>query len=498
MRLSPFLVPAMALIALCVRALPRPTYLGVTADEAATTRLGLAAPFGDDLKGSSDAFLALQAASLVREGFAATGGIPLFNVDKSERADFAYYDHHPPGVAIVTALAFRLFGASELVARGVALLFATVTLAVAAGCVRRCCGDGPAIAAALGATLPPMGWYWATHLDYQVPTIAMAALFMERALREAPARSDRWIAGLALVAALAFDFLGVLALLAVVVVRAGSLRSSWRALAGWTALAGATGIVLVLWKTLQGLRHGHAGGRLVDHVAAVWALPPGVGPGRFLGAIGAHLHDLAGGVALAAVAAALALAWSRRIPAELRRFLLAASLFAALAGTLPRMRAFDHPYFQLDWQLPVALACGLLAHRLSGGGAAAAPRARRIAVVATMALLLGFDGGRLELARMRLSAGSELLDRPASHRLGAELAARVPASVRAIALPASSSFNDFVPSWYAGRVVRRLPAGQETRAGFEPTLAFLGLRGAEAWLALDPQWPGRGGFEPLR
>ena len=99
---SPLLTFLIVILSLLLRAAIPPIYVGAPDEQPPPSALGLSQPFGDDLKGSSDAFLSLQAKSILDNGLAATGGFPLFNVGKVETRDFAWYDHHPFGVALVT------------------------------------------------------------------------------------------------------------------------------------------------------------------------------------------------------------------------------------------------------------------------------------------------------------------------------------------------------------------------------------------------------------
>src|SRR5262249_30716845 len=137
-------------LSLVLRAAMPPVYLGQPDESTPLPALPLAQPFGDDLKGSSDAFLSLQARSILVNGLSRTGGYPLFNQGRAETQDFAWYDHHPPGVALVTALAFGLFGESELVARSVALLFSTLALIAVVALVQKELGGIAALVTAAG------------------------------------------------------------------------------------------------------------------------------------------------------------------------------------------------------------------------------------------------------------------------------------------------------------------------------------------------------------
>jgi dolichyl-phosphate-mannose-protein mannosyltransferase len=496
---SPLLTLLIVLLSLLLRAAIPPVYVGSHGDTP-LPQLPLAQPFGDDLKGSSDAFLSLQARSILDNGLVATGGFPLFNVGKAETGDFAWYDHHPPGVALVTAAAFHFFGASELVARCVALLFSTITLALLVDLVRRELGGAAAWMTAAGALASPMGCYWATQLDYPIPAIAGATLFLVAALRTPTRGRDVFVAGLALILALSFDFLAVFAVVALFLERLISGPRSAKQLLGWPLFAGVVGAALVGWKTWATGRYGHSpDGPLQQHIAAVWSLPAGVDPVAWIKAVGWNAWTITGPLPLLALAAALlALVAGEKSSLPLKRMFRASLLLALLAGLVPRTRAYDHPYFQLWLTLPVALAFALTAGTWLVVGDEKEPKrtdgpARIVAlitVVVIFAVGLGFT------VWDRHDVNEEI---PSAHRLGRELAAQRPEAA-AFALPAGSRFAQFVPSWYANRVVLHLEEGHDTRS--DPIVAgrleSLGLSKETVWLAKDPRWPGHGGFEELK
>jgi 4-amino-4-deoxy-L-arabinose transferase-like glycosyltransferase len=494
---SPLLTLLIVLLSLLLRAAVPPVYVGKPADDPPLPQLPLAQPFGDDLKGASDAFLSLQAKSILDNGLAATGGFPLFNVGKVETRDFAWYDHHPPGVALVTAAAFHFFGASELVARCVALLFSTITLALLVDLVRRELGGAAAWVTAAGALASPMGCYWATQLDYQVPAIAASTLFLIAALRVPTRGRDVVVAGLALVLALSFDFLAIFAIVALFLERLMTGPRSLRQLFGWPIFAGFVGAALIGWKFWATGRYGHPlGGTLQQQIAEVWNLPEGVDPIAWIKAVGWNAWSVTGPLPVLALAAALlGIVAGEKSSVPLKRMFRASFLLALFAGLAPRARAYDHPYFELWLLLPVALSFALTAGTWLVTGEENEPKrtdgpARIVALIAVVVIFavgLGFT------VWDRRPASEEI---PSAHRLGRELAAAKPAAA-VFALPAASRFIEFVPNWYAHRIVLRLPEGNESRDGIKDVLATLGLSDAEIWLAEPAQWPGRGGFRPL-
>ncbi len=491
-------------VSLALRAWMHPVYVGQLDDTKPLPTLPLAQPFGDDLKGSSDAFLSLQARSILANGLDRTGGFPLFNQGRAETRDFAWYDHHPPGVALATALAFELFGESELVARSVALLFSTLTLVVVVALVRKELGGIAALVTAAGALASPMGSYWATHLDYPVPTLAACTVFLACALRVPLRPRDGFVAAAALALALSFDFLALFAVAALVVERLIAGPRSWRQLLGWPLFAGVVGIGLLAWQHWATSRYGHPlGGTLKEHVEEVWELPPGVESADWWKAIGWNVWEVAGPMPLLALVAGLISVLVReRAPAPIERLFRASLVLALLAGLVPRMRAYDHPYFQLYLQLPIALAFALTVGKwLTPQGIDAPQRADGPAVInGVVAAVVILAAGLFFTVWNRSAAPAA--DVPSAYRLGNQLAPGpgrpVASDVAVVVLPPASQFNEFTPIWYARRLVLRLEPGRETREDLAPRLAPLGLADAPIVLAKGARWPGSEGYEPLK
>lgn len=490
-------------LSLVLRASMRPVYVGQPDETIPAPALPLAQPFGDDLKGASDAFLSLQARSILANGLARTGGFPLFNQGRAETRDFVWYDHHPPGVALATTIAFALFGESELVARSVALLFSTLALIVVVALVQRELGGVAALVTAAGALASPMGSYWATHLDYPVPTLAACTVFLSCALRVPLRPRDGLVAAVALACALAFDYLAVFAVAALLVERLIAGPRSWRQLLGWPLFAGTVLLLLLTWHHWAIGRYGHPmGGSLEEHVAQTWALPPGVELADWWRAVGWNVWEVAGPMPLLALVAGLISVLVReRSPAPLERLFRAGLVLALLAGLVPRTRAYDHPYFQLYLQLPVALAFALTVGKwLTPAGPDAPRRTDGPAVIngVVAALVILAAGLFFTVWNQRDVPAADV---PSACRLGRQLAAGpgqpVATDVAVVALPPASRFNDFTPIWYARRLVLRLPQGMETREALRPRLEPFGLADAPIVLAKGARWPGSEGYEPL-
>ena len=512
MQRCPLLLLAAIVVATLARACVGPVWVGAPDETQPSAAFGLARPFGDDLKGSCDALHSLLAQSLRREGLAATGGWPLLNPTDVEPADYFYYDHHPPGISLLTAAAFGLLGPSEAVARGVALLFATLALLAVALLARRAAGDVVAAFAVVAMAATPGGLYWASQLDYPVPTMAACAWFLALAATDDAPRRGRTVAiGAALAVALGLDFLAVLAPAALFVDRLAFGPRGAKRLLGWPALGAGVVAAIVAWKAWQLSRHGHGDGLTVaGNVAQIWSLPEGVALGDWLRAVERHLRGLVGPLGEALLAFGVVRAWLPGSDGPLRRFVRTTTLLALGAGLLPRMRAWDHAYFQLYWLLPLGGSAALLGRALLPALAAATPataaptssapagarsvewRRKAAALFAAMVAGAFLIDGACSLPRSTIDPS-----RPSAHRLGRELAAKLPDEARLVLLPAGLPLDPITLCWYAGRMVASAPGDPPDRARAVPFLAPFGLEGAPAWWAPGLAWPGREGVRKL-
>lgn len=159
---------------------PRPNRTDAIGAAVLAVLLGVYAAVGlwhlDGLKWDSDEGINVSLAWLVRDGY------PLYA---------RVWSDHAPGYVVVMAWAFRVFGVSLAVARGVTLAFGLVGLAAAALCARevvleqgrsgRAAWCGAWIAAAVLAVAP--NFWWASRaamIDIpmlSVATLAMACVF---------------------------------------------------------------------------------------------------------------------------------------------------------------------------------------------------------------------------------------------------------------------------------------------------------------------------------
>jgi hypothetical protein len=513
MQRCPLLLLAAIVLATLARAWVDPVWVGAPDPDQAQARaaFGLTRPFGDDLKGSSDALHSLLAQSLRREGLAATGGWPLLNPTDVEPADYFYYDHHPPGVSLLTAAAFALLGPHEGVARGVALLFATIALLAVAALARRAAGDGVAAFTVVALAATPGGLYWATHLDYPVPTMAACACFLALAASDdAPRRARTCAIGVALAVALGLDFLAVLAPAALFVDRLAFGPRGAKRLLGWPAIGAGVVAAIVAWKQWQLARHGHGDGLTLEgNVAQIWSLPEGVALADWWRAVERHLRALVGPLGEGVIAFGIVRALLPGRDGPLCRFVRMSTLLALGAGLLPRLRAWDHAYFQLYWLLPLGGSAALLgrallavpaaratpdaASRAPAGAPSADWRRKAAALFAAMVAGAFLIDGACSLPRSTIDAS-----RPSAHRLGRELAAKLPDDARLVLLPAGVPLDVITLCWYARRMVATAPGDPPDRARAVPYLAPFGLADAPAWWAPGVAWPGREGVRPLQ
>ncbi len=498
---STLLLGLLLALSVLARAWVKPVYVGAADPTLTTGMLGITWPFGDDLKGASDALHTLLPRNLLREGVAATGGWPNLNPTDVAPADYYWYDHHPPGITLVTAAALHLFGVHEGVTRGVALLFATIALLAVAVAARRAGGPLVAALAIVAMAAPPGGLYWATQLDYPVPTMAACGLFLALATRDEVGVAGSFAMGVALAAALCFDFLAALALVALFVDRL--LSGTWgpRRLFGWPLVGMALVALILAWKHFALSRHGHTDGLdVLGNVLQIWQLPADVTTAQYLTTVRGYLRSLVTPLGEVVLLLGVVRALLPGGDPALKRFVRTTAWLALAAGLLPRARAWDHPYFQLYWLLPLGGCAALLGMLLLPAADAATSGIRRTgrAVGALLALFLA--AAFLWLGVESLPRATPDPARPSSHLLGRELAAKAGRDAPVVLIPVTTGLNPIQVCWYADRMV--LPAPGDPPDPADPTtsriLALYGLAQAPVQFAPGNPWPGRDGLRTLR
>ncbi len=466
-----------------------PTFVGQP-DPAPERWNALTAPFGDDLRGSCNAFLSLLAKSLLREGFRATGGIPLLNVTDVEPASYWYYDHHPPGVPQVTALAFALGDSCEGMARLVALLFSMATAAVLLIWCHRQFGLLPATAAAACLGALPAGMFWGTHLNYEVPTMPFVVGFLLAAVGQ-----RRSLAIALLFAGFWMDLVAVGAALVLALDLLLTKPTRRKAALGWIALAFGLLCFWWLWKTIQTSRHGHTdAGNFVSHVLSVTFLSNAFDLSSWIRIAPAHIAHLLGGWPLAVLCLEFLVAVTNRSGHVVDRLIRVTTGFAILAFCAPAVRSADHPYYALYFLLPTALAFARFAHRLVTSLVLAnSARWQPLLLGVTIPLAVLATGLIHDFHR---PAPDPSL--PACAVVGKELAQQAQEAEVAFVLETEAPFDPIVLAYYCERPVLKLfpgdPEGNLVRQGF---LVMQGIPHARLILARDALWPGRGGYQDL-
>ena len=353
----------------------------------------MSAPFGDDLRGDCNAFLSILARSLRREGWERTGGIPLLNVQKSETEAFYYYPNHTPGVPWVTAAAFAVCGDSEQTSRAVALVFSLLTTALLIVLCGRKLGRVGAGCAWLALSLLPAGWYWGTHLNYEVPAMPFATLFLILACRD----DVRWrLAAIALIVGFFFDLVTLFAVAAMIPVWLLRSTPRWRTAATWMLVGAALVVGWWCWQQWQLDRYGHAdsvGAR--EHLYNVSLFSPELELGAWLRAIPGNMAAMIGWGPMLVWLYELVRAHREQADDSLGRLLRASSWLAILAIVIPAQRSFDHPYYALYFQIPIAIAVARMADRFWRWK----PGGRRSALCVALSAMIVITGVHAEFTR---------------------------------------------------------------------------------------------------
>ena len=487
-----FLLLVVLLVAVAIRLCSSPHYLGAPAADHDSAPMAIQQPLGDDLRGSCTAFLALQGRSLLREGFAATGGLPLLNIADTEPQHFWYYDHHTPGVAWITSASLALFGDTEASARCVALLFSTLTTLLLAGWIAKHLGLGPACVAAAAHIFLPMGWYWGLHLNYEVPCMTFCLLFLTQCLGDRPTRSSTALAVIALVLGFFMDVVIAFAVLAVMLEEC--LRRRYRPAMGWGALLGLVGFLWVGWRLVQVGRHGHtAGSDLLAHLQNSTMLSETFAARPWSSFVLGSLLLMCAGWPLAILGFEFLQSLFRSVSTGPGRLLRASLLLATLNVVVPAIQASSHEYYTLYFQIPLCVAFALFTQRLGAGLKSWSPRKSTLLVSSVLSLLLVATGLQAELNRLPPQSHF-----PSAHRLGQELAGTAGPAAILLEPPRAGdpSWQLIVSMYYSGHFIADVPADVAESAVRDSLLRPLGLEDAPIWLARDRTWPGRGGVVP--
>jgi len=158
------------------------------------------------------ALISTEARNYVEHGWWTLRFAPAVDVAPPPDGQWDFYMHHPPGLALLISLSFKLFGVAEWSARLVPIVLSLVELAAIWAITRRMFGRGAALAAAaLCAALPATAFY-GSHVDDIGPALmGFVALAFALHLRhlDQPSRASFAAQLAALAAACAVNWQGV-------------------------------------------------------------------------------------------------------------------------------------------------------------------------------------------------------------------------------------------------------------------------------------------------
>jgi hypothetical protein len=168
-------------------------------------------PFARGWLGHNGARYAHVARNYVRHGLLYERGAPLLDVAGAPERRHDVYAHHPPGVAMLVAMAFGVAGVSENAARAVPALSMLVALLLLARLVQGAAGPRAAALAVLAAAAMPMVSVYGAHVDPQGPPVLCASLAVMLAYRGWREGGSLWGLLVASAAASALDWYGLYA-----------------------------------------------------------------------------------------------------------------------------------------------------------------------------------------------------------------------------------------------------------------------------------------------
>ncbi|MHC5209498.1 MAG: glycosyltransferase family 39 protein [Planctomycetota bacterium] len=140
-------------------------------------------PFSRGWLGHNGARYSHIARNYVRHGLLYERGAPLLDVVGAPETPHDVYAHHPPGVAMLVAMAFDVVGVTEDAARAVPALSMLVALLLLARLVQGAAGPRAAALAVLAAAAMPMVSVYGAHVDPQGPPVLCASLAVILAYR---------------------------------------------------------------------------------------------------------------------------------------------------------------------------------------------------------------------------------------------------------------------------------------------------------------------------
>lgn len=169
----------------------------------------LGQPFDQGWLGHNGARYAQIARNYDRDGFLAHGGAPSRRAGSDVQASPDVYAHHPPGLAALIGVVFRLAGPSEDAARAVPIAATVLLLAAFGLLVKRVVGARvAALSVALAAAQPMVNVYGA-HIDVQgAPVLALSVACLIAYRHWLTGGSVAWLALLS-AGASSFDWYGL-------------------------------------------------------------------------------------------------------------------------------------------------------------------------------------------------------------------------------------------------------------------------------------------------
>ena len=217
------------------------------------------------------AFYSQLARNLLRYPFEVHHGMPVVAVGLAPPSpeECSIYATHPPGLAWLVAMSFRVFGEQEWSARLVPIVASLGALAILATAVRRRCGQATAVVFGVVFALLPMTAYFGRMVDQEAPALmcmAAGALALDDLLAGRPRTASRvgpgFVWAVCAAGAIFIDWSGVLfAGLAVIwaTVQAARRRCGIRA---WARIT--TPVIVAVCAMLAHLVYAGLNGRWAD------------------------------------------------------------------------------------------------------------------------------------------------------------------------------------------------------------------------------------------
>ena len=133
--------------------------------------LGVTGPWGEDFRGWGGAFYSMQARTFIEHGYLPTNFIGVRDPGPPPYTKHSMYFKHPPMLAVLLSLVYRITGIHEWAGRLIPIVFSLGCLVLLYDFARRGFGERVALGATAIAAVIPMAGYYGAHVDVPLHSV---------------------------------------------------------------------------------------------------------------------------------------------------------------------------------------------------------------------------------------------------------------------------------------------------------------------------------------